>query len=116
MCCLSSLNIETWDEWHEVPGFIEDVLRMLDNVLTHFITTAPDSMERARYSALRERSGAVGRTTTPSPRDFARRPRRFLNCFVCRGFSSFMAEFYPLRAGGCSRMRPASSETSRPLE
>lgn len=60
VCCLSSLNIETWDEWHERPGFIEDVLRMLDNVLTHFIMVAPDSMERARYSALRERSVGLG--------------------------------------------------------
>jgi len=60
VCCLSSLNIETWDEWHDVPGFIEDVLRFLDNVLTHFITVAPDSMQRARYSALRERSVGLG--------------------------------------------------------
>jgi len=36
------------------------VLRMLDNVLTHFITVAPDSMARARYSALRERSVGMG--------------------------------------------------------
>jgi len=60
VCCLSSLNIETWDEWHDVPGFIEDVLRFLDNVLTHFITVAPESMKRARYSALRERSVGLG--------------------------------------------------------
>ena len=60
VCCLSSLNIETWDEWHDQPGFVEDVLRMLDNVLTHFITVAPDGMERARYSALRERSVGLG--------------------------------------------------------
>jgi ribonucleoside-diphosphate reductase alpha chain len=60
VCCLSSLNIETWDEWKDVPGFIEDVLRFLDNVLTHFITVAPDSMKRARYSALRERSVGLG--------------------------------------------------------
>ncbi|MGH7015110.1 MAG: ribonucleoside-diphosphate reductase subunit alpha [Stellaceae bacterium] len=60
VCCLSSLNIETWDQWSDAPGFIEDVLRMLDNVLTHFITVAPGSMERARYSALRERSVGLG--------------------------------------------------------
>jgi ribonucleoside-diphosphate reductase alpha chain len=60
VCCLSSLNIETWDEWQDVPGFVEDVLRFLDNVLTHFITVAPDSMQRARYSALRERSVGLG--------------------------------------------------------
>jgi ribonucleoside-diphosphate reductase alpha chain len=60
VCCLSSLNIETWDQWNEEEGFVEDVLRMLDNVLTSFIETAPDSMERARYSALRERSVGLG--------------------------------------------------------
>ena len=43
VCCLSSLNIETWDQWAENEGFVEDVLRMLDNVLTSFIETAPDS-------------------------------------------------------------------------
>ena len=60
VCCLSSLNLETWDEWHDKPGFVEDVLRMLDNVLTHFIDVAPDSMARAKYSALRERSVGLG--------------------------------------------------------
>jgi ribonucleoside-diphosphate reductase alpha chain len=60
VCCLSSLNIETWDEWQDSPDLIEDVLRFLDNVLTHFITVAPDSMKRARYSALRERSVGLG--------------------------------------------------------
>jgi ribonucleoside-diphosphate reductase alpha chain len=60
VCCLSSLNIETWDQWSEEPGVVEDVLRMLDNVLTSFIETAPDSMARAKYSALRERSVGLG--------------------------------------------------------
>ncbi len=60
VCCLSSLNIETWDEWCDAPGFIEDVMRFLDNVLTHFITVAPDGMKRARYAALRERSVGLG--------------------------------------------------------
>src|SRR5258706_1338091 len=60
VCCLSSLNIETWDEWCNESGLVEDVLRMLDNVLTRFIEDAPDSMERARYSALRERSVGLG--------------------------------------------------------
>jgi ribonucleoside-diphosphate reductase alpha chain len=60
VCCLSSLNIETWDEWNGKPEFIEDVMRMLDNVLTSFIETAPDSMARAKYSALRERSVGLG--------------------------------------------------------
>ncbi len=60
VCCLSSLNIETWDAWAEDPTFIEDVMRFLDNVLTSFIETAPDTMARARYSALRERSVGLG--------------------------------------------------------
>jgi ribonucleoside-diphosphate reductase alpha chain len=60
VCCLSSLNIETWDQWHEAEGFVEDVLRMLDNVLSEFIKEAPDSMKRAKYSALRERSVGLG--------------------------------------------------------
>jgi len=62
VCCLSSLNIETWDQWggDEGEGLVEDVLRMLDNVLTSFIETAPDSMARAKYSALRERSVGLG--------------------------------------------------------
>ncbi len=60
VCCLSSLNVETWDQWGEEPHFIEDVMRFLDNVLTHFITVAPDGMKRARYAALRERSVGLG--------------------------------------------------------
>jgi ribonucleoside-diphosphate reductase alpha chain len=60
VCCLSSLNIETWDQWADAEGFIEDVLHMLDNVLTSFIESAPDSMKRAKYSALRERSVGLG--------------------------------------------------------
>ncbi|KQY97989.1 ribonucleotide-diphosphate reductase subunit alpha [Pseudolabrys sp. Root1462] len=60
VCCLSSLNVETWDQWCDEPSFIEDVLRFLDNVLTHFINVAPDGMKRARYAALRERSVGLG--------------------------------------------------------
>lgn len=60
VCCLSSLNLETYDEWKEDPLFIEDVMRFLDNVLQDFIDSAPDSMERARYSAMRERSIGLG--------------------------------------------------------
>jgi ribonucleoside-diphosphate reductase alpha chain len=60
VCCLSSLNIETWDEWYQAPGFIEDVLRFLDNVLSHFIAQAPDSMAHAAYAAMRERSVGLG--------------------------------------------------------
>ncbi|WP_081816348.1 ribonucleoside-diphosphate reductase subunit alpha [Fodinicurvata fenggangensis] len=60
VCCLSSLNLETWDEWNDQPGFIEDVMRFLDNVLEDYIQNAPDSMARARYSAQRERSVGLG--------------------------------------------------------
>ena len=60
MCCLSSLNAETWDEWSGNPSIIEDVLRFLDNVLQEFIDTAPKGMARARYAALRERSVGLG--------------------------------------------------------
>jgi ribonucleoside-diphosphate reductase alpha chain len=60
VCCLSSLNLETWFEWHKEPQFIPDIMRFLDNVLQSFIDTAPDSMARAKYSAMRERSVGLG--------------------------------------------------------
>ncbi|MEN3748129.1 ribonucleoside-diphosphate reductase subunit alpha [Sphingomonas sp. HF-S3] len=60
VCCLSSLNLETWDHWKDAKGFIEDVMRFLDNVLTDYIDRAPDEMARARYSAGRERSVGLG--------------------------------------------------------
>ena len=60
VCCLSSVNLEYYDEWKKVPAFIPDLVRMLDNVLTHFIENAPDSLERAKYSAFRERSVGLG--------------------------------------------------------
>lgn len=60
VCCLSSLNLETWEEWHDHPDFVEDVLRFLDNVLSDFIANAPESMDRAQYAAMRERSVGLG--------------------------------------------------------
>jgi len=60
VCCLCSLNLETWLEWNEEEQFIPDVMRFLDNVLQDFIDNAPDEMERARYSAMRERSVGLG--------------------------------------------------------
>jgi ribonucleoside-diphosphate reductase alpha chain len=60
VCCLSSLNLETWDEWNGDKMFIEDVMRFLDNVLSDYIARAPDEMARARYSAERERSVGLG--------------------------------------------------------
>ena len=60
VCCLSSLNLETYDEWKDDPSFIDDVMRFLDNVLTDFITRAPDSFKDAKYAAMRERSVGLG--------------------------------------------------------
>ena len=60
VCCLSSLNLENWFEWEDHPTFVEDVMSFLDNVLQDFIDRAPDLMEKARYSAMRERSVGLG--------------------------------------------------------
>lgn len=60
VCCLSSVNLEKWDEWQAAPQFIEDILRFLDNVLEDFIQHAPPGMSRAVYSAQRERSVGLG--------------------------------------------------------
>ena len=60
VCCLSSLNLETWDDWNGDKRFIEDVMRFLDNVLTDYIDRAPPEMARAKYSAMRERSVGLG--------------------------------------------------------
>ena len=60
VCCLSSVNLEYYDEWKKVPAFIPDLIRMLDNVLESFIQNAPQQLERARFSAMRERSLGLG--------------------------------------------------------
>jgi ribonucleoside-diphosphate reductase alpha chain len=60
VCCLSSVNLETWLEWKDHPLFVEDTMRFLDNVLQDFIDRAPDGMERAKYAAMRERSVGLG--------------------------------------------------------
>ena len=60
VCCLSSLNLETFEEWKDEPNFIEDIMRFLDNVLADFIDRAPDSFKDAKYSAVRERSVGLG--------------------------------------------------------
>src|SRR5579875_3787955 len=60
VCCLSSVNAETFLEWREHPTFVEDVMRFLDNVLQDFIYRAPDSMQAAVYAAERERSVGLG--------------------------------------------------------
>jgi ribonucleoside-diphosphate reductase alpha chain len=60
VCCLSSLNLEYYDDWKDDRLFLRDVAEMLDNVLQYFIDNAPDSISRARFSASRERSIGIG--------------------------------------------------------
>jgi ribonucleoside-diphosphate reductase alpha chain len=60
VCCLSSLNLEYYDEWKDDYQFLRDVAEMLDNVLQFLIDNAPDTIIRAKYSASRERSIGVG--------------------------------------------------------
>ena len=60
VCCLSSLNLENYDEWSNDKLFLKDVAEMLDNVLNYFIANAPDAIARAKYSAERERSIGIG--------------------------------------------------------
>jgi ribonucleoside-diphosphate reductase alpha chain len=60
VCCLSSLNLETWDQWHTDPLFVEDCMRFLDNVLQDYIDRAEPEMARAKYAAERERSVGLG--------------------------------------------------------
>jgi len=60
VCCLSSLNIEKYDEWKDDQNFISDIMRFLDNVLTDFIENAPEQFSDAKYSAMKERSVGLG--------------------------------------------------------
>lgn len=60
VCCLSSVNLDKYDEWSEDPLFIPDLLRFLDNVLEFFIQNAPTEMHKAVFSASRERSIGLG--------------------------------------------------------
>lgn len=60
VCCLSSVNLEEYDEWKNDDLFIPDLIRMLDNVLDHFIHNAPPELHRAVYSARQERSLGLG--------------------------------------------------------
>lgn len=60
VCCLSSLNLEYYDDWKDDKLFLKDVAEMLDNVLQHFIDNAPSAIKRAKYSASRERSIGIG--------------------------------------------------------
>jgi ribonucleoside-diphosphate reductase alpha chain len=60
VCCLSSVNLEYYDEWKNDPLFLLDIAEMLDNVLQYFIDNAPSTIQRAKFSATRERSIGVG--------------------------------------------------------
>ena len=60
VCCLSSVNLEKYDEWKDDDDFIPDLIRFLDNVLEYFINEAPDSLSKAKYSAAQERSIGLG--------------------------------------------------------
>ena len=60
VCCLSSVNLEEYDEWKHDDNFIPDLIRMLDNVISHFIENAPMHLAKAVYSASRERSLGLG--------------------------------------------------------
>ena len=60
VCCLSSVNLEYFDEWQNSRFFLKDIAEMLDNVLQYFIDNAPDSISRAKFSAYRERSIGIG--------------------------------------------------------
>ena len=60
VCCLSSVNVEKFEEWKDNELFIDDLMRMLDNVLSYFIDKAPSHMWRAIASAKSERSVGLG--------------------------------------------------------
>jgi len=60
VCCLSSVNLEYYDDWKDDKLFLRDMAEMLDNVLQYFIDNAPSGVERAKYSAQRERSIGIG--------------------------------------------------------
>lgn len=60
VCCLSSVNLEYFDEWSKNEMFVEDIIRMLDNVLEFFIRNAPDTLGKAKFSAMMERSVGLG--------------------------------------------------------
>jgi ribonucleoside-diphosphate reductase alpha chain len=60
VCCLSSVNLEYYDEWRHDTLFLKDVAEMLDNVLQYFIVNAPPAISRAINSARSERSIGIG--------------------------------------------------------
>ena len=60
VCCLSSVNLEEFDEWKNNKDFIPDLIRMLDNVISYFVSHAPAQLEKAKTSAEQERSLGLG--------------------------------------------------------
>ena len=60
VCCLSSLNLDKWDEYKDNALFFKDVMEMLDNVLQYFIDNASPRIARAVLSAVEERSIGLG--------------------------------------------------------
>ena len=60
VCCLSSVNLEKYEEWKNDPLFVPDLVRFLDNALSYFIENAPESVFRAKFSAASERSIGLG--------------------------------------------------------
>lgn len=60
VCCLSSVNLEYFDQWKKDKLFLKDIAEMLDNVLQYFIDNSPSHVKRAKFSAMRERSIGVG--------------------------------------------------------
>jgi len=60
VCCLSSVNLEKYEEWKNEPLFVPDLVRFLDNALSYFIENAPESVFRAKFSAASERSIGLG--------------------------------------------------------
>ena len=59
VCCLSSVNLESYDEWRDTR-MVQDLVRLLDNVLKFFIRHAPEELEKAKFSAYAERSIGLG--------------------------------------------------------
>ena len=59
VCCLSSLNAETYDEWKD-SSIVEDLIEMLDNVLEYFVQNSPPVLKKAIYSATQERALGLG--------------------------------------------------------
>ena len=60
VCCLSSVNLATYEEWKDDPLFLQDLVRYLDNVLEYFIKNAPEELSKAKFAAYRERSIGIG--------------------------------------------------------